>query len=90
MIALLTRSTIIPAIAGDYLTSSDLRAEHHTEHVRADCGSRVVAFYCLSCRVRLANPYQLELHTEQGQHVVAKLCNGALHGAEALTVPVPA
>lgn len=76
------RDTIIPAIDGDYLTSTELRAKHSTDHVRADCGSPAVAFFCLSCRTRLANPYQLELHTDSGRHVIAKLCG---HGAEALT-----
>lgn len=74
--------TIIPAVDGDYLTSTELRDRHRVEHVRADCGSAAAAFFCLSCRLPLANGYQLELHTSTGRHVIAKLCAG--HGAEAL------
>ena len=50
------------------------------EVVAPSCSAKAVGYCCLFCHVRLANAYQLELHTEHGDHLIARWCE--THGAE--------
>lgn len=57
-------------------------ARQKDEHfIAARCPATSPGSYvCTLCRVYLANVTQLNFHTEQGEHVIARVCS--LHGAE--------
>lgn len=69
----------LPACEGDRV---HLPGEY-PEHVATDCGAPARTsdgWACLSCRCRLANDYQRDLHCAEGTHVLARLC--PTHGPE--------
>lgn len=79
---------ILSAVPGDVVparirTESGAVELRSAYHVHAHCGGAgSKTWVCISCGRFLANRGQLEMHTEAGQHVVARLCPE--HGAETL------
>jgi hypothetical protein len=80
---------VIPAVAGDYVPRGIWRddvpviiAHQNAEHVKVHCGEALALqdYLCISCKQYLKNQTQLELHTETGKHLIARVC--LIHGAE--------
>lgn len=78
----MTETTLSPAVtfatAGELLT-----LDGETFVLWSACGAAAPTLACLTCRQRLANQGQLEMHTETGcAHRIAAWCQR--HGWEAL------
>jgi hypothetical protein len=74
---------ITPAVVGDWVPPlGGMGPQHVTPH----CGATAPGSYaCIPCAQYLANQYQLELHTQQGSHCIARVCCVPGHGCEAIT-----
>jgi len=71
---------ILPSLEGDPFTLDGRRGS-----VAVACECPAKSYACVSCNQLLANAYQLELHTERGSHVIAKICGE--HGVVATAAP---
>jgi hypothetical protein len=79
---------IIPSVVGDPVPRGIWRedlpivAAIHGEFVKVNCGEEMHLqdYLCVSCKQYLKNQTQLELHTETGVHLIARVC--LVHGAE--------
>lgn len=78
---------VIPAVAGDFVPRGIWRddmpvvvAHKNEEYVKPKCDEESVDFICISCKHYLKNIAQLDFHTENGRHLIARVC--LLHGAE--------
>lgn len=68
------------AVQGDAIT-----IDRKLTYVGAPCGCRPAGFFCLSCRQKLANRAQLDMHLESAPwmiHNIARDC-----GEHGLTAP---
>lgn len=72
------RPNVAPAVLGDRIPG-----HRQGDHVKARCELDPTGlFFCIVCRQLLHNVAQLDMHTEQGAHVVCRICDA--HGAELL------
>lgn len=79
---------IIPAVVADAVPRGIWRddlpivAAINGEFVKVNCGEELHLqdFLCITCKQYLKNQTQLELHTENGVHLIARVC--LVHGAE--------
>jgi hypothetical protein len=78
---------VIPAVAGDAVPRGIWRddipiilASKNEECVKVRCAEPDHDFLCITCKYYLKNAANMEMHTESGVHVIARVC--LLHGAE--------
>lgn len=77
--------TVLPSVEGDALQLDDTP---HRTYLLPPCDAATPrAWYCLSCRILLANQGQKEIHCESGVHVLAIECRR--HGWEATGIMEP-
>lgn len=78
---------VIPAVAGDHVPRGIWRddipiilAAENGEYVKPACGEPDHDYLCITCKYYLKNGANLEMHTESGVHIIARVC--LVHGAE--------
>jgi hypothetical protein len=80
---------VIPAVAGDLVPRGIWRedipvimAAENGEFVKPRCADPLETqdYLCITCKYYLKNEANMEMHTETGVHVIARVC--LLHGAE--------